>query len=125
MRVGVPIVTALITLISPLIALSSITPNSIDLAAPPANFTITGEGYSGAIDLPVVNFIRNGLTLGQARANSLNGSTSLTVPFPTNGTTLIGPLPGLSIGSVSVQVYNQTGPGTYNLVDSNTLTVVD
>src|SRR5207244_11466596 len=60
--------------------------------------------------LPVVNFTRGAMLLAQARATALTGSTTLTVPFPTNATSLVGPLPGLSAGAVTVQVYNQTGP---------------
>src|SRR5206468_4583327 len=76
---------------------------------------------------PVVNFTRNGAVLGQARASAIGGSTSLTVPFPTNATSLSGPLPGLSADAtpVVVQVYNQTGASSYVLVGSTMLTVSD
>jgi hypothetical protein len=63
--------------------------------------------------------------LGQARATTLVGSTTLTVPFPTDTTSLSGPAPGLSAGVVLVQVYNQTGPGSYLLIGSITLTITD
>jgi hypothetical protein len=58
----------------------------------------------------VVNFERNGVLLGQVRATVLNGGTSITVPWPTNQNSLSGALPGLSPGSVTVSVYNQTSP---------------
>jgi hypothetical protein len=103
---------------------NSINANPINLATPPASFTIGGGGFANAgFGLPVVNFIRNGVTLGQARATALSGSTSLTVPFPSNSTSLIGPLPGLSAGPVSVNVYNQTGAGAYVFVGTTALVV--
>ena len=49
--------------------------------------------------------------LGQARATGLTGGTTLTVPFPTDQTSLSGPLPGLRVGAVRVEVYNQTASG--------------
>ena len=67
---------------------SSITPNPIDLASPPASFTVTGGGFANSgFGLPVVNFVRNGLAIAQARATSGNGTT-LTVPYPTNATSI-------------------------------------
>jgi hypothetical protein len=103
---------------------NSITPSSINLATPPASFTIAGGSFANSgFGLPIVNFTRSGTVLGQARATALTGSTSLTVSFPTNATSLIGSLPGLSAGTVSVDVYNQTGPGTYSLPGSILLTV--
>jgi len=103
---------------------NSITPSSTNLATPPASFTLGGTGFANTgHGLPIVNFTRNGTVLGQARATAISGSTLLTVPFPTNSTSLIGPLPGLSASTVSVEVYNQTGPGTYSLPGSIQLTV--
>src|SRR5947207_2248001 len=66
-----------------------------------------------------------GKLVGQARGTGLMGSTTLTVPFPTNATSISGPLPGLTAGAAQVQVYNQTGPGSWVLVGSITLTVND
>ena len=89
---------------------SSITPNPVDLASPPASFTITGSGFANlGFGLPVVNFVRNGTNLGQVRATSVT-STTLIVPFPTTQG-VFGTVPGLSAGPVKVDVYNQTGPG--------------
>jgi subtilisin family serine protease len=104
---------------------SSITPNPIDLASPPASFTITGSGFANlGFGLSVANFTRNGTLLAQARATSGN-STTLTVPFPTTQG-LFGTLPGLSAGPVTVQVYNQTGStNSWSLVGSTSLTVSD
>ena len=91
---------------------NSITPNPVDLASPPESFTVTGGGFANpGFGLSVANFARNGLVIAQARATSGNGTT-LTVPFPTNATSIDGPRPGLSAGSVTVQVYNQTGSTT-------------
>src|SRR2546426_747040 len=106
---------------------TAITPTPIDLASPPGSFSIVGEGLSNAgSGLPVANFTRNGTLLAQARATALTGSTALSVPFPTNAPSTIGPLPGLSAGAVTVQVYNQTGPGpSYLLVGSIALRVTD
>jgi hypothetical protein len=103
----------------------SITPNPVDLASPPANFTITGGGFADlGFGLPVANFYSSsGTLIAQARATSGN-STTLTVPFPTTQG-LFGTLPGLSAGPVTVQVYNQTGSNSWNLVGSTSLTVND
>src|SRR5262249_61634485 len=103
---------------------SSIIPNPIDLASPPASFTITGSGFANlGFGRSVANFTRNGTLIAQARATSGN-STTLTVPFPTTQG-LFGTLPGLSAGSVTVEVYNQTGSSTWSLVGSTSLTVND
>src|SRR5438128_11563293 len=50
---------------------SSITPNPVDLAAPPASFTIAGSGFTNSgFGLPVINFTRSGTVLARARATS-------------------------------------------------------
>jgi hypothetical protein len=106
-------------------AVNSITPNPIDLAAPPPSFTIAGGGFiNSGFGLSVVNFYRGSLFVAQARATSGN-TTSLTVPFPTTATSLSGPLPGLSAGTITVKVYNQTGANSWSLVGSTSLTVND
>jgi hypothetical protein len=106
---------------------TGINPNPIDLAGAPAAFAIAGEGFgSSGFGLPVANFVSGGTVVGQARATQLTGNTTLTVPFPTNTTSLNGQLPGLTAaGTVQVQVYNQTGVGSWALVGSTTLTVND
>ena len=61
---------------------SAISPNVVDLASPPASFTITGEGFANlGFGLPVVNFMRGSTMLAQVRANALTGTSALTVPF--------------------------------------------
>src|SRR5262249_38868995 len=98
----------------------------MDLAMPRSSFTIVGGGFpNSGFGLPIANFLLGGVVLGQVRATALSGSTTLTVPFPTRATSLIGPLPGLAAGAVQVQIYNQTGPSSYALVGSVLLTVVD
>ena len=105
---------------------TAITPSSIDLAAPPATFTLTGGGFANAgFGLPVINFMRGAALLAQARATALTGSTALTVPFPTPATSLTPNLPGLSAGTVQVQAWAATGSGAYSLIGSVTLTIVD
>jgi hypothetical protein len=105
---------------------SAITPEAIDLAAPPAAFTITGSGLSSSgFGLPVINFIRSGALVAQARASALVAGTTLTVPFPTAATSLTPNLPGLSAGTVQVQVWQPTGSATYSLIGSLTLSVAD
>jgi hypothetical protein len=95
------------------------------LASPPPSFTIAGNGFTNSgFGLPVANFTRNGTVIAQARATA-GTSTSLTVPFPTNATAVYPPLPGLSEGPVTVQVYNQTGSNGWNLVGEVSLTVND
>src|SRR5207245_3561458 len=96
------------------------------LATPPAAFSIAGQGFTNAgFGLPVANFTRGGVVLAQARATALTGGTTLTVPFPTDATSLGGAHPGLSAGAVDVQVYDQTGPASWTLVGSVPLTVTD
>src|SRR6516162_3787306 len=105
---------------------STITPNTLDLATAPASFTITGNGFvNQGFGLPVVNFARGNTVLAQARATAMTGSTSLTVPFPTAATAISTNLPGLSAGSVQAQVYVQTGNVTYTLIGSVPLTITD
>jgi subtilisin family serine protease len=107
---------------------SSITPNPIDLAAPPASFTITGGGFADlGYGLPAANFYAGTTFIAQARATSMN-STSITVPYPTNATSFSGPLAGLRAGTITVKVYNQhknTGSPQWTLIGSTTLTVND
>jgi thermitase len=104
---------------------SSITPNPIDLATPPASFTITGGGFTNfGFGLSVANFYRGSSFAAQARAISGDGTT-LTVPFPTNATSISGPLPGLSAGTITVKLYNQTGSNSWSLVGTIPLTVND
>ena len=89
---------------------SSITPNPIDLASPPASFTITGNGFANlGYGLPAANFYNNsGTFIAQARATSMSSDgTTLTVPYPTNATSFSGPLPGFQAGTITVKVYNQ------------------
>src|SRR5262245_22964966 len=105
---------------------SSITPSTADIAAPPASFTIAGTGFANlGFGLPVANFTRNGILIAQARASAMTGSTSLTVPFPTAATAIAQNLPGLSAGAVQVQVYLQTSSTNYSLVGGVPLTVVN
>src|SRR5438093_5245257 len=107
---------------------TGITPSTIDLVSPPATFTITGSGFANlGFGLPVVNFMSGTTLLAQARATALAGSTTLTVPFPTQATSLTPNLPGLSPGTVQAQVWQQpsaTTP-TFSLIGSATLTVTD
>jgi subtilisin family serine protease len=106
---------------------SGITPSSVDLASPPASFTITGNGFANVgFGLPVVNFMRGSALIAQARATGLVGGTVLTVPYPTQGTSLTPNLPGLSVGPVTAQVWQQTSfTPTFMLIGSGALTVVD
>src|SRR5262249_24379413 len=87
------------------------TPSPIDLASPPASFTITGGGFTDiGFGLPMVNFVRNGTLIAQARATAVAGHTTLTVPFPTQATAITPNLPGLSAGPVQAQVRRQNTP---------------
>src|SRR5215471_8785061 len=106
---------------------TGIAPSLVDLANPPAGFTITGNGFANVgFGLPVVNFMRNGALIAQARATALAGSATLTVPYPTQATSLTPNMPGLSTGTVQAQVWQQTGnTPTFSLLGSATLTVAD
>src|SRR5207237_648948 len=104
---------------------SSIAPNPVDVATPPANFTIAGGGFTDSgFGLPLINFTGSGSVLAQARATS-GTNTSLTVPFPTDATSIGGPRPGLSAGAVTAEVYNQTGTSSFSFVGTIALTVND
>ena len=118
--------TLTVTDTRPAPGVSAIAPNAIDLADPPGPFTISGGGFADlGFGLPVVNFARNGFLLAQARATALTGGTLLAVPFPSAATALTPNLPGLSAGSVLVQVYLQTGPGSFSLLGGIALAVTD
>src|SRR3989442_3701305 len=107
---------------------SAITPSSIDLAAPPASFTLTGNGFANlGFGLPVANFVRGGTVLAQARATALTGSTTLTVPFPTAATQLPNTpgLPGLSAGPGAGQAHFQTPARASRLFRSVPVTITD
>jgi subtilisin family serine protease len=105
---------------------NAITPNAVDLASPPAAFTITGNGFANlGFGLPVVNFMRGTELIAQARATALAGSTTLTVPYPTQATSLTPNMPGLSVGPVQVQVWHQTGGSSFTLIGSVALTISD
>jgi hypothetical protein len=102
---------------------ATIAPNPTDLASAPNSFLISGNGFADqGAGLPVVNFVANGVLVGQARATGLANGV-LTVPMPTNQTSLSGPLAGLGVGTVGVLVYNQTVGGAFNLAGSTNLTV--
>jgi hypothetical protein len=96
---------------------SAISPTGVDLASPPASFTITGTALANlGFGLPVVNFMRGATMLAQVRGTALTGTTTLTVPFSSN----------LTVGAVQAQVYLQTGTATYSsLLGSLGLTVTD
>src|SRR5436309_222253 len=78
-----------------------LSPNRPDLAAAP----VSDPPIRGVYTLPLhdalpIYFTRDGMLLGQARATVLTGGATLTVPFPTDQTSLSGPLPGLTAGQV-------------------------
>src|SRR2546425_2285582 len=92
----------------------------------PEPFSIAGQRFESiGFGLPVVNFTRGGTLLAQARRTELTTTALHTLAFPVCPLILVDPLPGLSAGAVTVQVYNQTGPNTYLLVGSIPLTVTD
>src|SRR5438132_4621180 len=100
----------------PVPSVSAISPDVVDLASPPASFTITGTALANlGFGLPVVNFMRGSTMLAQVRATTLTGTTALTVPFSSS----------LTVGAVQAQVYAQTGNATYSLIGTLALTVTD
>ncbi|MGH7827641.1 MAG: S8 family peptidase [Candidatus Binatia bacterium] len=128
--IAVPGDETLVVTVADVADVDSITPNPVDLASPPASFTITGGGFADlGYGLPAANFYDGTTLIAQARATSINSDgTSITVPFPTNATSLSGPLPGLRAGTITVKVYNQqanTGSPQWTLLGSTTLTVND
>ena len=97
-------------------SVSAISPDVVDLASPPASFSITGEGLANlGFGLPVVNFMRGSTMLAQVLATTLTGTTTLTVPFSSS----------LTVGAVQAQVYMRTGTATYSLIGTLGLTVTD
>ncbi len=106
---------------------SAIAPDSVDLVSPPASFTVTGHGFANlGFGLPVVNFMRGGTLIAQARATALAGGTTLTVPYPTQATSITPNMPGLSVGPVQAQVWQQTSSTpTFTLIGSKALTITD
>src|SRR2546428_415833 len=88
------------------LCVTDITPSSIDLASAPGSFSIAGQGFaSGGVGAPVWTLVTSRIRMPPAAGNEMTGSTTLTVPLPTNATSLSGPLPGLSAGAVTVQVF--------------------
>src|SRR2546422_1000364 len=58
--------TLAVTDTRPVPGVSVITPSSMDLATPPASFTITGNGFANlGFGLPMVNFMRGTTLLAQ------------------------------------------------------------
>src|SRR3989441_1048805 len=105
-----------------------IAPNSIDLADPPASFTIMGSGFANpGFGLPVANFVCNDTLTTEIYTPALPGALPISMPFPTAATQLPNTpsLPGLSAGPVEVQIYLQTGPANFSLLVSVMLTVAD
>src|SRR5207249_1527401 len=61
---------------------SAISPNVVDLASPPASFTITGEGFANlGFGLPVVNFMRDCKSIRLNSSNAPTSTAALTLPF--------------------------------------------
>src|SRR5207253_2038615 len=88
-------------------SVSAISPNAVDLASPPASFTITGNNLANlGFGLPVVNFMRGSTMLAQVRATALTGTTTLTVPFSTN----------LTVGAQQDQHSAPTRHATYRTI---------
>src|SRR5262249_18578341 len=96
---------------------SAITASTVDQETPQASVTSTRASYvNHGFGMPKVTFTRGSTILEQGRAPSLNGITSLTVPFPTAATAIAPNLPGLSAGTVQVQVYLQTSATAYTSI---------
>jgi subtilisin family serine protease len=65
------------------VGVNTITPGTVDLFTPPPEFTITGGGFADVGQgFPVINFVQDGVVVGQERATALTSGTSITVPFP-------------------------------------------
>src|SRR5262245_7389988 len=91
-------------------------PASIDRGATPVAFTITGAGFANlGFGLPVVNFMNGTTLIAQARATALTGSTTLTVPFPTQATAITPSMPGLSAGLGGAPDRQKTGTNSFPL----------
>src|SRR5262245_55424878 len=100
----------------PVPSVSAINPSTVDLASPPASFTITETGRATrSFGLPVVNFMRGSTMLAQVRATALSGTTTPSVPFS----------PALTVGAVQAQVYSQTSGVTYSPLGTLAVTITD
>src|SRR5207302_1226328 len=97
-------------------SVSAISPNAVDLASPPASFTITGNNLANlGVRLTARNYMSRANMLAQVRATTLNGTTTLTVPFSTS----------LTVGAVLAQVYAHPGPPSFPPRRSSDLTITD
>src|SRR5262249_4486229 len=95
---------------------SAVSPSTVDLASPPASFTITGTALANlGFGLPVVNFMRGYRKRAVERNTALSGTTTLTVPYAT----------ALAVGVVQAQVYMQAGGATYSLIGTLAVTITD
>src|SRR5947199_10614587 len=91
--------TLAVSATGPAAGVSAIAPNAIDLASPPTSFTITGNGFANlGFGLPVVNFVRNGVLIAQARATGRWEERRVGVAYPTPATSLTPNMRGLSAG---------------------------
>src|SRR5205807_1953309 len=95
---------------------SAISPNVVDLASPPASFTITGTALANfEFGRAAGRVMRGSTVLAQVRANALTGTSALTVPFSSS----------LRVGAVHAEVEAQTGTVPNSLVEAGELTATD
>src|SRR5262249_49276048 len=100
----------------PVPSVSAISPSTVDLASPPASFTITGTALANlGFGLPAVNFMRGSSMLAQLRATALTGTMTLTLPFST----------ALTVGTVQPQFPTRRAADPYSLLGTLAVTITD
>src|SRR5262245_5774530 len=100
----------------PVPSVSAINPSTVDLASPPASFTITGTALPNlTLGLPSHKFISYSTLLLPVRASGLTGSSALPLPLSSP--------PRRS--SDLAQVYSQTSGVTYSPLGSLAVTITD
>src|SRR5262249_45718311 len=115
----------------PVPSVSAINPSTVDLASPPASFTITGTTLANlGFGLPVVNFMRDSTMLAQVRATALSGTATLLVPSSAPLTVAATPahssppLPGappISLGTLAVTITDSRPVPSVSAINPSTV----
>src|SRR5262249_24156510 len=101
----------------PVPSVSAISPSTVDLASPPASFTITGTALANlGFGPPVVHFMRGSSMLAQVRATAPRGPTSLSVPSSPPWT--VAPFPTRRSSDLSNATYSLLGTLAVTITDT-------
>jgi len=93
----------------------SVSPNSINLQAPPATVDMTGQGLNTTYGMPSVEYVDQytGQVLGSATATAVNGGTWLRAPVPD--------LSSVYSGTYNILISNATSGGGREYVGTATV----